>query len=259
MIPKIIHYFWCSEGEIPEEVNNCIESWKKYLPNYEIRQWNSNNFDFSCCNYVKQAYEAQKYAFVSDYVRLAVLYKYGGVYFDTDVEVISSFDEFLNQEAFCGFESEGRLGTCVLGSVPNNIIIKKFLDHYNNLQFIKDNGEFDLTPNPVPITNICIENGMKPDDTIQYLHSITIYPRTYFCPINPFSKGDFYSVNTVSVHHFSGAWLDNKMQNRIKLKKKMIKRLGISLGGNLHSFLFMLVDEGLTVTLTKILEKIKRS
>lgn len=153
-IPKTVHYCWFGGKEKPELTNMCISSWKKHLPDYEIIEWNENNFDINMNNFVKEAYEAKKFAFVSDYVRAYVLYNYGGIYLDTDVEVIKPLDQFLDHNVFTGCESDKYCVTGTIGSTKNHELIKSLLEYYDNKKFRLDNNEYNNTPNTVIITEI---------------------------------------------------------------------------------------------------------
>ena len=188
MIPKIIHYCWFSDlPDYPPLVIKCIDSWKKFLPDYEIKLWNSSNFDLSSCPYAQEAYNERKFAFASDYVRLQVLYR-GGVYLDSDIEVLKNFDNLLNNKAFTGFESPGNIAAWIFGSEKGNPIFKEFLDYYDGRHFIFIPGHYDTTPNPVPITKILLKHGLKLNNDLQRLDNITVYPMEYFCPVNPYRK-----------------------------------------------------------------------
>ena len=146
-IPKIIHYCWFGPKEMSELEEKCIATWSEKLPDFEIKFWNADNFDFSDCEYARQAYENEKYAFVSDYVRVQTLLKYGGIYFDTDVEVLKDITSFLDNEAFLGFENKTMVGTAVMGTEPNNWLMKKMDEHYKSHTFVDKNG------NPVVAMN----------------------------------------------------------------------------------------------------------
>ncbi|MCQ2520974.1 MAG: glycosyl transferase [Lachnospiraceae bacterium] len=241
MIPKIIHYVWFSDPpNYTEDVLKCIESWKKHLPDYEIKLWNAKNFDFSLCEYAREAYTEGKYAFASDYVRLWALYNYGGIYLDSDIEVLKSFDELLNNKAFTGFESPDRIAAWIFASEKNNPIFKKFLDDYEGRRFVLGNGVYDLTPNPVPITNALIDRGLRLDNTYQELEDITIYPMDYFCPFNPYrSEGDCFTDHTYANHHFNGEWKKvhsdkerNYQAKELKYQKIFGKKIGKKLCRN---------------------------
>lgn len=204
MIPKIIHYCWFS---YPPDVLACFESWKKFLPDYEIKLWNAKNFDVSICPYVQEAYNERKFAFASDYVRLYVLYKYGGIYLDSDIEVLKSFDSILDNKAFTGFEAPRHIAAWIFGSEAGNPIFKEFLDYYNDRHFIIARGVYDMTPNPVPITNTLVKHGLKLNNELQHLENITVYPTDYFAPFNPYRGGGL-----LYLQHFSQSSLQRLME-----------------------------------------------
>lgn len=210
MIPKIIHYCWISENvddELPKDVQVCIESWKKYLPDYEIKKWNQYNFDISNSIYAKQALEAKKYAFVSDYIRLAVLYEYGGIYLDTDVKVLKSFNSLLDNKAFVGFESREMIATCVIGAEKKHKIIKELLNYYSTITFFTENNNLNLIPNTVLMTRKLKSLGLRLNNTFQILNDINIYPRDYFSAYNNLTKELNITKNTYSIHLFNGSWV----------------------------------------------------
>lgn len=207
-IPKIIHYCWMSGDPFPTEIQECIDSWKKIMPEYELKLWNGNNFDVNICQYTKEAMECEKYAFVSDYIRLYALYTEGGIYLDSDVKAIKTFDSLLNEPAFIGYESGGRLGPWLIASEAGNPLIKELLDYYVGKSFYKDNGEMNQTPNTVPVTNILTEHGLLPDNKLQKLDNITVCPEDYFCPKNPWNGKVNITEKTISMHLFMGAWND---------------------------------------------------
>ena len=153
MIEKKIHYIWFGSNPLPPLAKKCIESWKKFCPDYEIVEWNETNFDVNQNIYTKEAYENKKWAFVSDYVRLYALYHHGGIYMDTDVEVLKNLDDYLNHDAFSGFESSNAIPTGIIGAKKGNYHIKQLLNEYNDRHFILPNGEMDLTTNVTTITN----------------------------------------------------------------------------------------------------------
>lgn len=207
-IPKIIHYCWMSNEPFPELIQECIDSWKEVLSDYRVKLWNGNNFDVNICKYTKEAMECKKYAFVSDYIRLYALYNEGGIYLDSDVKVIKSFDSILHERAFIGYESGGRLGPWLIASEPGNPIIKELLDYYTDKSFYKRNGDMDQTPNTVPVTNTLSMHGLLPDNCIQKLDDITVYPEDFFCPKNPWNGKINITSNTLAMHLFMGAWND---------------------------------------------------
>lgn len=223
-IPKTIHYCWFGRGKKPKIAKKCIKSWKKYLPDYEIIEWNEDNFDINSNLYVKQAYEAKKYAFVTDYVRLYALYNYGGIYMDTDVEVIKPLDKFLKYDAFTGFESEQFCVTGIIASKKQNLMIYEFLKPYNNIKFLNENGTINQTTNTSMMTNICKDYGVNLNNKQQTVNTLEIFPKTYFCPLNFNSIESNLSDNTYTIHHFAGSWLGKEVQDKIKKQKKYQRR-----------------------------------
>ena len=201
MIPKKIHYLWFGKGEKNDRIKHCIESWKKYLPDYEIIEWNEDNFDINYNDFTKQAYENKKWAYVSDVARLWVLYNEGGIYFDTDVEVYKPLDEFLGNEAFIGFEDINYLSTATIGAEKHNPIIKLILDYYNAIDFKlydiwTDYIKYEET-SPCIYSNIFELLGLdRKSDIMQHIKHFTIYPRSYF-----FTKDEGYTY-----HSFNGSW-----------------------------------------------------
>ena len=217
MIPKIIHYCWFGPNKMPELAEKCIESWRKFLPDYEIRLWNEFNFDVSKNRYTKEAYENKKYAFVTDYVRLYVLYKFGGIYMDTDVEVLKNLDCFLKYPAFSGFESDGSIPTGIMASEKNGEWAKWQLSYYNDKSFILPNGSLDLTSNVIVITNLMKGRGFKLDNTLQNFEDmIFMFPKDYFCPKDKSTIS--LTENTFCIHHFAGSWMpkSSKIKKRVR-------------------------------------------
>lgn len=230
-IPKIIHYCWFGKGKLPELAVKCIESWKKYLPDYEIKEWNESNFDINSNKYVKEAYENRKFAFVTDYVRLYALYNQGGIYMDTDVEVLKPLDEFLVYEAFSGFESNNTIPTGIMASAKGNKWIKLLLNDYNDLSFINEDGTLNLTTNVVLITNTTKENyDIKLDNTFQDLKDVVFYPNDFFCPKDWNTGKIFLTDNTHTIHHFSGSWHTEKEKKQIAKRNYLIEKYGEELG-----------------------------
>lgn len=209
MIPKIIHYCWFGRGEMPKLIKKCIKSWKKFCPDYEIMLWNEDSFDINSTIWTKQAYESKKYAFVSDYVRLKALHEYGGIYLDTDVELIQPLDELLSLNAFSGFESGTTVQTGVIGSIKEHEVIKRWLSHYDNKSYIV-NGEPIMEPNVSFITDDLISRGLIMDDSLQVIDGMTIYPQTWFAPLSVVSIEKKITQNTHAIHHFTSTWRTDK-------------------------------------------------
>lgn len=210
MIPKIIHYCWFGGKPLPELAEKCIQSWKKYCPDYEIKRWDEQSFNFKSSIFTAEAYEAKKWAFITDYVRLYVLYNYGGIYMDTDVEVCKSLDEFLDCHAFTGFENEDNAVTGTMASESGNNMIGKLLHYYDERHFVKPDGSFDTVPNTIIITEIVKNEGLRLDNTLQTVGEMTFYPSDYFCPKDPRDGVLHITENTACIHHFDGSWLSDQ-------------------------------------------------
>ena len=219
MIPKIIHYCWFGPNPLPESAKFYINSWKKYLPDYELVLWNEKNFCISSIPYVKEAYESKKFAFVTDYVRLYALYHYGGIYMDTDVEVLKNLDVFLTHKSFSGFESPNQIPTGIMGSEKELPIFKELLSYYDDKHFIDENGNLDLTTNVDIITNIMLKKGLIPNNTYQEVENFTLYSKEVFCPMKR-AFGEKYTNDTYTIHHFEGSWLPE--EERIRRSKKTV-------------------------------------
>lgn len=218
MIPKIIHYCWFGGNPLPPLAVKCIASWKKYFPDYEIKQWNESNFDVNIIPYTAQAYIAKKYAFVSDYARFWIIYRYGGVYFDTDVEVIKPMDKILSQGPYMGFERNPRKN--VDGMVAPGLgfaaekhdeTIKEILNYYNNLNFSIDPNNISNTETIVQhTTSVLIKCGLKRIQGIQKVNNFYIYPSEYFAPIHFVSRRLHITKNTYTIHQYMASWMTKK-------------------------------------------------
>ena len=217
MIPKVIHYCWFGRNELPPLAKKCIESWKKYCPDYIIKEWNEDNFDLNLYPYVREAYDKRKFAFVTDVVRLYALYHEGGIYMDTDVEVLKSLDRFLVHHAFSGFEDELFVPTGIMASEKGGKWAKENLAYYDNRHFLSDDGVMDLTTNVVTITNYMLPLGLKQNNTYQdFPNLITFYPKDYFCPKSYVDGNIYLTDNTYTIHHFAGSWITRT--DRLKAK-----------------------------------------
>ena len=207
MIPKVIHYCWFGRGKMPELALKCIESWKKYCPDYEIKEWNEDNFDLDMYPYAREAYDNRKFAFVTDVVRLYALYHEGGVYMDTDVEVLKPLDKFLVHHAFSGFEDDWDVPTGIIASEKGGRWAKENLDYYKEKHFVNADGSFDVTSNVKTITKLLLPYGLKRNNTYQdFPGLITLYTKDYFCPKNYISREILLTENTHCIHHFNGSW-----------------------------------------------------
>lgn len=226
-IPKIIHYCWFGNSEKPAIVQHCINSWKIKLPDYKLIEWNECNFDINSNQYVKEAYENKKYAFVSDYVRVYALYNMGGIYFDTDVEVFKSLDPFLDNESFWGFEEQNYIATSTIGAKKGNRLIKLFLDFYEGKSYNELSENLETSTNVQIVTNIMKNIGFEIDGKKQSIEGIgSVYPQNYFSPydyINLINKKD---ENTYTIHHFYKSWISPKDKLKSNTKKLLAKVIG---------------------------------
>lgn len=224
MIPKTIHYCWFGGAPLPKPALRCIQSWKKYCPDYEIIEWNESNFDINIIPYVKEAYAAKKYAFVSDYARFYILHRQGGVYMDTDVELIKPLDDIIKQGAFMGYEQPSTQGTPIykinpglgMGCPPGNPIIQAVKEHYDTLcgfDYSKQGTVCDI------VSNILGSRGISIDGTLFKSDEITLYPVDFFCPKSFYDGKMRKTANTVSIHHYDMSWLSFLGQFKRKLQR----------------------------------------
>lgn len=225
-IPKKIHYCWFGGNPLPKLAIKCINSWKKYCPDYEIIEWNESNFDINQNEYCKEAYAAKKWAFVTDYARLAILHKYGGVYFDTDVELVRNIDDLLENACFMGIEKSIRVVEVAsglgVGAEAGHPLIKEIIDDYDGVHFLKEDGTFDLTTCTVRNTRVLRKHGYCDEDRTQTVAGATIYASEYFSPIemeNGFMKK---TENTYSIHHYGLSWTTEEKR---KARKKGLRKL----------------------------------
>ena len=226
MIPKTIHYCWFGGNPLPKLAKKCIKSWKKYCKDYEIIQWNEKTFDIkSAPLYVRQAYDAKKWAFVTDYVRLYAMVKYGGVYMDTDVEVIKPLDAFLNHKAFSGFENDTQIPTGIMACEKDFPLFERLLRYYDNASFFNEDGTMNCTTNVAIITQTCLEYGLKQNNTFQIIDGFALYPKDYFCPIEWSTLIKKETENTATIHHFSGSWHTKSEKNTHKQQIKKQRRI----------------------------------
>lgn len=234
-IPKIIHYCWVGGKPKPQSVLYCIESWKRCCPDYEIREWNETNYDFTKNEYMRQAYDAKKWGFVPDYARLDIVYEFGGIYLDTDVEMLRSFDELLDQDGFMGFENTGDGEFFVncghgFGAIPHHEIIRRARDQYDDLSFLNADGTPNLLASPHYTTQVLCTFGLVQENRDQQLPNMTVYASDVLCPKN-FRTGTIQKTNrTVSIHHFTASWVDEKIKEVLKHQQKIKKAFGPVLG-----------------------------
>ena len=244
MIPKTIHYCWFGRNPLPEKAVKCIASWRKFFPDYEIKEWNEDNFDVNIIPYTREAYEAKKYAFVSDYARFWILYRYGGLYFDTDVEVIKPMDDIIERGSFMGVEVPPKKGLkpqvapgLGLGATPGLDLYKLLLDKYATLSFRNPDGSLNQKTIVAHTTKVLVGQGLQKTDEIQQVAGVWIYPADYFNPLDSLTGKLKITENTRSIHWYMNSWSDtgklykwlSKLSHRLfgtkfnKIKSRMFK------------------------------------
>ena len=258
MIPKIIHYCWFGGNPLPELAQKCIESWKKYCPDYEIKCWDETNFDLNYNDYVREAYDAKKWAFVTDVVRLYALVNDGGIYMDTDVEVLKPLDEFLKYEAFSGFESEKDIPTGIMASEKGQELFKELLEEYTGAHFLKPDGTYDETTNVVRITNTCLKYGFVPNNQLQTVKGFTLFPKDYFCPKDYSTRITTLTDNSHTIHHFDGSWLSEELKVEAVLRERYKKYMPKSAAGYVAAFNAAKQIRGFKAAMSDTLDWIKR-
>ena len=220
MIPKVIHYCWFGGNELPELAMKCIDSWKKFCPDYEIKQWNEKNYDLDSSRYIKEAYKNKKWAFVSDYARLDIIYNNGGIYLDTDVELVRNIDSLLQYKLFCGFESRKYVAFGLgFGSKKEHHILKEMMDEYDKTDFLNYDGTLNLLPSPAYQTNVLLKHGLVCDGRTQHHDDYSVFSQEYFAPINAIGFGNI-TKNTYSIHQYAATWYDEEQK---KDKKKILE------------------------------------
>lgn len=234
-IPKIIHYCWVGGNPKPQSVLYCIKSWKRCCPDYEIREWNESNYDFTKNEYMRQAYEAKKWGFVPDYARLDIVYEYGGIYLDTDVEMVRSFDHLLDHECFFCFEDTGDGENYVncghgFGAVPHHEVIKQARDLYEQVSFMEADGSLNLVASPYYTTQSLRQLGLVQENRDQTLGQVQVYASDVLCPKN-FRTGKLHqTARTVSIHHFTASWVDEKIKTEMAHQQRIKNRYGNRIG-----------------------------
>ena len=223
----MIHFCWFGSNQKSKLNNMCINSWKKYCPDYEIIEWNENNFSIADCpSYVKDAYKLGKWAFVSDYARLKIIYEHGGIYLDTDVELLKSLDKLLGYKAFFGFEDKEHISTGLgFGAEKKLLILKELMEDYNNIFFINSDGSINYTACPKINTPIFLKHGLVQNNQKQILEKkILILPTEYLCPVDYHTEKLKKTSRTISIHWFSKSWMTEEGKRAHEKRKKEINR-----------------------------------
>lgn len=229
MIPKIIHYCWIGGYPKTPLALRCIESWKKYCPDYEIIEWNESNYDFSKNQYMAEAYRQKKWGFAPDYARLDIVYQFGGVYLDTDVELLKPMDELLHNHAFVGLQRPGIAAFGLgFGSEKANPIVRELRDQYESLVFLNSDGSLNLTTSPKYQSDYLVEHyGLSLQNEVQVLgENLTVYPIDYFNPMNPSSGKITITPNTFSIHHYAASWSSASNKRRTVIYKWICRIFG---------------------------------
>ncbi|MBQ9214728.1 MAG: glycosyl transferase [Bacteroidales bacterium] len=220
MIPKIIHYCWFGGNPLPELAVRCIESWKKFCPDYEIKEWNEDNYDVRKIPYISEAYDAKKYAFVSDYARFDILYQYGGIYFDTDVEVIKDLSPIIEKGAFAGVESAGAINAGLGLACESGLnIYKEILQSYQEEHFLKSDGSYNLKTVVSRVSEVFCKHGFVKDNVIQEVAGVRVYPTEYFCPKDLKTMQLNITENSYTIHHYDGSWCPAEVKRLLERKK----------------------------------------
>lgn len=254
---------------MPESAKKCIASWKKYLPDHQIKEWNEDNFDVNSIPYTQQAYEAKKYAFVSDYARFWILYKYGGLYFDTDVEIIKPLDDIIERGPFMGCEkpaAEGaspiQLGVAPglgMGVNPGLGLLKEVLDEYKTFEFYNSDGSLNKTTIVEYTSRILFKHGLMNLPDIQQVAGMWIYPHDYFAPKNVDTKELVITDNTVSIHHYDSSWAEWYDKLAGERGPKLKKRFGNRLGGYINLIIYSYQRWGVIGIIRKFYDKMARN
>ena len=241
MIPKIIHYCWFGRGELTPLAKKCIASWRRFFPEYEIKEWNEDNFDVNCIPYTADAYKAGKYAFVSDYARFWVLYHFGGVYFDTDVEVIKPMDDVLEKGAFMGFEQLSPRPSVApglgLAAEPGMDIYRSIIDRYELMSFFSSNGAINSYTMIPMVTDLLKERGLTGSGALELVAGISIYPPDWFNPFDDATGRLRKTENTRTIHWFAKSWLPAEPAWKTRTKRLLRRLFGTERLTRLGQFL----------------------
>lgn len=238
LIPRVIHYCWFGGNPLPDSAKLCIESWKKFCPGYEIKCWDETNYDIHVCRYVREAYEANKWAFVSDYARFDILHQYGGIYFDVDVELIASIDDILDRGPYLGVERDFGLQVLVapglgMASPAGLSFYAEVLEHYRKLHFLNEDGSYNRMTVVNHTTDMLSQYGLQNCSEPQLVAGIWIYPWDYFCPVM-YQTGEMdITANTRSIHHYHASWLAKEELHWHKVRLCLCKRFGSRWGARL--------------------------
>ena len=217
-IPKIIHYCWFG-GNIPAKFEKYIDQWRKKCPDYELKLWNEDSFDLNSAEYLKKAVKAGRWAFVADYVRLAALYQYGGIYLDTDVELLANFDSLLDQKLVFGFETSRQINGAIILAEKENPFIREVLDVYEGFLFEGKDIVETMIPIPYVLSRMVEQKGAVLNGKTQTVDGITLLSRDYFYPLAFEGEGRCFTKNTIAIHQYAGSWSNSITKIDVFLKK----------------------------------------
>lgn len=254
---KTLHYCWFGNNPKSDIIQKCQESWRKYCPDYEIIEWNESNFDINCCDYVREAYQAKRWAFVSDYCRFHVLHTYGGIYLDTDVELIKSLDGL--PDTFAGFEDAATVASGLIrGALPGDEICKKMLESYQSDHFLLANGTHNTKTVCMRETSLFKEYGLQTNGQKQYVAQTEIFPAEYFSPKNYLTNEITITDNTVSIHHYDASWYTEEDKLALKLRTKYRKFMPAKLAIRVGKFAAVTKMRGLKQAIRETVSFFKR-
>lgn len=260
MIPKILHYCWFGGTELPPSVEKFVQQWKTMCPDYKIIEWNESNFDISSIKYVSEAYSKRKWAFVSDYARFVALYEYGGIYLDTDVEIVRSLDDLLSYGSFFGFGADNGLTVPFFGCEPQQECIRLIIEDYKHRNFVKPNGECDTTAIEKTVERVlCDQFSLELTGKMQVLRdNIAVFPKEYF-----FARD--YMTGIVNkypelyiIHYGDGTWLDEKQRMKLQMQHDAVRKYGRKYGIAIGRLKFYLKTEGVAKTLIRFIGMVKK-
>lgn len=242
MIPKLIHYCWLSEDPYPKSIKEYIDNWKILMPDYRFILWDKKQFDLDSSIWVRQAYDNKKYAFAADYIRLYALYNYGGIYLDTDVEVLKRFDDLLNLPYFIGLDSQSKLEAAIIGSEAKSDWILDCLRYYNDRQFVSENKKFDMTPLPGIMEKEISRTKKIISVNTNYINNynvLNVFPFDFFCSKRHDNGCVVISENTYTIHHFAMSWKSNNSKRLTMIKRFLVKILGSRIVDIIISIFFL--------------------
>ena len=261
-IPKIIHYCWFGGKPIPDRDRSCIESWKKYCPDYKIIEWNEQNYDVTKNPYMREAYQSGRWGFVPDYARMDIVYRYGGIYLDTDVELIRSLDDFLEVGGFAGIEKVTlnlALGLG-FGAIKGHPLLKELCDVYETMHFLGSDGKPNLTPNPQIMTKYINEKypGVISNQKAEIQNGFIIFPTEYFCPQNYETGITEITDKTYSIHHYHASWQTPEEKAKISEYKKYTNVFGEEIGNLIYQTVSAFRKGGIIQMMRKIKGHLKK-